>query len=89
MKREIKSNTIDGTILKSLHVKAIEFLKLVMPTTPLIQRYEELISPFHSKMAVNNQQSQNLAPIRDTLLPELVSGELRVSDAEKRVAGIE
>jgi type I restriction enzyme S subunit len=31
----------------------------------------------------NEQQSQILAALRDTLLPRLISGELRVPDAER------
>ncbi len=36
-----------------------------------------------NKIASNDDQSQTLATTRDTLLPKLLSGELRIKDAEK------
>jgi type I restriction enzyme S subunit len=36
-------------------------------------------------MQVKTEQSRTLAALRDTLLPKLISGELRVNDAEKLV----
>ena len=37
--------------------------------------------------AANDRQSATLAKLRDTLLPKLLSGEIRVSDAEAIVKG--
>jgi type I restriction enzyme S subunit len=34
-------------------------------------------------IAENEQQSYTLATLRDTLLPKLMSGEIRVKEAEK------
>lgn len=36
-----------------------------------------------SRMKVNDEESATLAAIRDALLPKLMSGEIRVTDAEK------
>jgi type I restriction enzyme S subunit len=36
-------------------------------------------------IAANRNNSQTLANLRDTLLPKLLSGELRVPEAEKQV----
>ena len=41
-----------------------------------------------SKMGENEKQSRTLAALRDTLLPKLISGEVRVKDAEKFVGEI-
>jgi type I restriction enzyme S subunit len=35
------------------------------------------------RMAENERESRILAALRDTLLPKLISGELRVKDAER------
>ncbi len=34
---------------------------------------------------VSNQESRTLAALRDTLLPKLISGEVRVPDAERMI----
>jgi len=43
------------------------------------------IKPFTEKIDANSSQSASLSEIRDALLPKLVSGEIRVKDAEKMV----
>jgi len=42
-----------------------------------------MISPLFDQLVGNAQQSHTLATLRDTLLPKLISGELRVPDAER------
>ena len=39
----------------------------------------------HKQVVFNLQESNTLASLRDTLLPKVISGELRVPDAEKFV----
>ena len=40
------------------------------------------------KIDDNKEESRTLAPLRDTLLPKLLSGELRVPDVEKFMEGL-
>jgi type I restriction enzyme S subunit len=48
--------------------------------------FDEVVEPFVSQLLANCTQSQTLAAARDSLLPKLISGELRVRDAERVVA---
>ena len=50
--------------------------------------FSMLLADIMKKIEENKKQNLNLALIRDTLLPKLISGELRVPDAEKMVADI-
>lgn len=45
--------------------------------------FSELIQPLFAKVRVNTDENVTLASLRDTLLPKLISGELRVPDTEK------
>ena len=45
-------------------------------------------NPAFQKMSKHAQESKTLANLRDTLLPKLISGELRIPDAEKLVAEV-
>jgi type I restriction enzyme, S subunit len=85
VRSEINRNMNDGTILQSLHVKAINKLRTVLPLYNVIQAYSNLIRPIHQNLERNDEESRNLASLRETLLPKLISGELRVSDAETLV----
>ena len=57
----------------------------VLPPYGLLQAFDELASPLIAKMLANAQESRTLTALRDTLLPRLIAGELRIADAEERI----
>ena len=59
--------------------------KAYVPKDKLMQLADEQISPLFELRIQNELISQTLSMLRDTLLPKLISGELRVPDAEKFV----
>jgi len=50
--------------------------KVVLPPEDIAEKFYKLISPFCERMTAN--ESLTLAQIRDTLLPKLISGDLRI-----------
>jgi type I restriction enzyme S subunit len=48
-----------------------------------MKNFDIAIAPLFDQLVSNAQQSRSLAQLRDTLLPKLISGELRVPDAER------
>jgi type I restriction enzyme S subunit len=48
--------------------------------------FAKAIEPLFAQIRANTNQSRTLATLRDTLLPKLLSGELRVTEAEKEVS---
>ncbi|PKG36814.1 restriction endonuclease subunit S [Psychrobacter sp. Sarcosine-3u-12] len=57
----------------------LEREQLVVPSESVVLKFYDTLEPIISKMS-SNQQIE-LARLRDTLLPKLMSGELRISDA--------
>ncbi|WP_414039225.1 restriction endonuclease subunit S [Acidithiobacillus sp. M4-SHS-6] len=57
-------------------------LKVVAPPTALIAAFAESTSRFRNIIAAVSRDSETLAKIRDTLLPKLISGEIRVSESK-------
>ncbi len=57
--------------------------KVLVPSAPLLDSMTEFIDPLMKQRINNELQKQTLAALRDTLLPKLISGELRASDVEK------
>ena len=55
-----------------------------------IEAFNKICKPIEEKIISNNFECRKLEEIRDTLLPKLISGELKISDAENLVeeAGI-
>jgi len=45
--------------------------------------YEACVSSLDNRIEVNERKSRTLAALHDTLLPKLISGALRVKDAER------
>jgi type I restriction enzyme S subunit len=54
----------------------------------LLDRFEDIAGAIRSRVEANYGQTRTLAALRDVLLPKLVSGELRMKDAERYAAGI-
>ena len=63
-----------------MHLKQIE---LLLPPFPLLSAHQNLVEPFFRKRQMNLQEIELLTELRDTLLPKLISGQLRIPDAEK------
>jgi type I restriction enzyme S subunit len=49
-------------------------------------KFSRVTRPLLAKMAENEREARTLAAIRDALLPKLISGELRVTDAQRFMA---
>jgi type I restriction enzyme S subunit len=83
MRNEINLKVDTGTILDALNVRNIPRLRLVLPSLSLLESFERVSRPLRAKMAKNLSENSGLATVRDTLLPKLLSGEIRVKDAAK------
>ena len=85
MREEIELRKDSGTILDALNVRNIPKLRVVLPGDAVLKQFERLCRPFRSRMEQNQQESSTLAALRDTLLPKLISGELRIPDIDRIV----
>jgi len=75
---EVARNTDIGTILDALNVRSIPRLRLALPDGDLAMQFEEIGRPMRAKMEANLEERRTLAALRDTVLPKLVSGEVRL-----------
>jgi type I restriction enzyme S subunit len=60
----------------------IASFKLVEPSNALFSAYQNMAWPLRKKILHNRQQAQTLETLRDTLLPRLISGQLRLPEVE-------
>jgi len=56
----------------------IKNYKIIIPDNICLTQFEDTLKTLYEQYAVNNSESKHLAIIRDTLLPKLMSGEIRV-----------
>ena len=60
-------------------------IRTVAPGGSAMEAFDRLSRPMYRKVVEHERESRTLAALRDTLLPKLISGELRVPDAERLV----
>ncbi len=68
--------------LSQTNMWRINFLK---PTREVSEHFGSLLEPLFVRFRHNSEQAQTLATLRDTLLPRLISGQLRVPEAEAQI----
>ncbi|HUM44000.1 MAG TPA: restriction endonuclease subunit S [Fervidobacterium sp.] len=74
-----------GTVI--LHASSsIDELTFSFPDERKLEEFNEMITPIFSKMQLNKRQFRILEKLRDTLLPKLMSGEVRVKYVEEEMA---
>lgn len=67
----------------SLTTKLLAGLQLILPNKVIIEAFDETAVPVLNKIAHSLKESKALSDLRDALLPKLITGQLRIKDAEK------
>jgi type I restriction enzyme S subunit len=67
--------------------EALSHFLVVSPPKEIAELFGQLIMPLFSRVYAATRESRTLAALRDTLLPKLISGALRVKDVE-RLTGV-
>jgi type I restriction enzyme S subunit len=73
----------DGAAYPAVSNEIILDTSFVEPPPDLVMGFHKLVSPLIQRLEISDQESTVLSDLRDTLLPKLISGELRIPDAEK------
>ena len=71
-----------GTTRVSLNARALSLFPLVDPPSGVASAFTAVVSTLRNRLVQSAKELQVLADLRDTLLPKLVSGEVRVLSAE-------
>ena len=60
---------------------------IVNPPEIILTKFNDSVGPMFDRLYGSHFESNTITSLRDTLLPKLISSELRVSDAEKFAEG--
>ncbi len=71
-----------GSVQKNFGPMHLKQIKLICPPLNLISHYEAIAHPLFEKILGNRTHLDTLTALRDTLLPRLISGQLRLPEAE-------
>lgn len=76
---------VTGAVQPKLNQENMCRIPFILPPPHICSLFRERITPIYSLFRANLEQMNILTAIRDMLLPKLLSGEIRVKDAEKFV----
>src|SRR5690606_35020548 len=68
----------EGTVFGSINKKQFEALRFVAPPDEAVREFQTIVQPMDKRIENNARQAATLATLRDTLLPRLIAGQLRV-----------
>ena len=85
---DIIKGRASGTTFAEISKRNFRPILALVPPKKVITAFDEQVAPLYAQMTLALQESRTLAELRDTLLPKLISGEVRVPDAEKFLDGV-
>ena len=69
-----------GSAQPNINPTQIETIDLILPDNEQLEKYLDISIPIFDKVLENNSQIQTLQATRDTFLPKLMSGKVRVDE---------
>ena len=79
---EIENMAVGSTGQTELPRDRVKVMTIIIPSQDSMIRFNNIIEPMAISMYNNIIESRRLAELRDTLLPKLMSGELKVNEVE-------
>ena len=72
-----------GSVFTNLNTGRFKRLPILIPQAEVLSAYSNICRAILDRMLIALEESKTLSKLRDTLLPKLISGQLRIPDAEK------
>ena len=85
LRTEIIGMASGGSVAPNLNKGDFSCIRVTQPSKSLMSSFDEIAGKLFDKILVNQKENQTLAELRDTLLPQLISGKLRIPDAQKLI----
>lgn len=78
LKKQNIADIVTGAVQPKISQGNLKALPIVLPPTEVVEQICAAIAPLYAKLDKNIEQTRSLTALRDTLLPKLMSGEVRV-----------
>jgi type I restriction enzyme S subunit len=78
----------NGSTFMEISKKAFRPIPASVPTPNLLARFDDVAGALFARLVENECQAQSLAEVRDTLLPRLISGQLRLPEVKAQVEDV-
>ncbi|SBT08996.1 hypothetical protein ACCAA_660050 [Candidatus Accumulibacter aalborgensis] len=78
---EVIKRRANGSTFMEISKKSFRPIPALVPSTPVIAAFIGIAGALFERLVENEKQAQTLSTLRDTLLPRLISGQLRLPEA--------
>lgn len=85
---EVVHQNANGSTFQEISKANFRPIGVTVATIEIHRAFDEVATPIFERIVANEKESRTLAATRDLLLPKLMSGEVRVKDAEKQVGEV-
>jgi len=75
-----------GSAVPSLTTQLLNKINVIVPANQVVLKYDETVTIWFDTIDSNIVQNQTLTQLRDTLLPKLISGEVRLKEFKATIA---
>lgn len=82
LKKQLDVFNGEGTVFGSINRKSLNEMPILIPSSEKLDEFEALVAPMDAAIHNNYDEICRLEQLRDSLLPQLMSGELDVSDID-------
>jgi type I restriction enzyme S subunit len=72
----------NGSTFVEISKKAFRPIPALIPPPEIVNAFAEAAGALFDRLVENERQAQTLSTLRDTLLPRLISGQLRLPEAQ-------
>ena len=79
--RDWFNSRANGAAQQNISKAIVSAYRVVIPSDSVLLAFNEVAASVHNRIRGNSEQAQTLATLRDTLLPRLISGQLRLPEA--------
>ncbi|HDQ4554803.1 restriction endonuclease subunit S [Pseudomonas aeruginosa] len=81
-KMEVIKGRANGSTFMEISKKAFRPIPALVPSAAVLEAFADIADPLFERLVKNERQAQTLTQLRDTLLPRLISGQLRLPEAQ-------
>lgn len=78
LKQTNVSSIVTGAVQPKISQANLKSVPITMPPINLLNQYNDIIKPLFDQIRTNQNQIQQLSTLRDTLLPKLMNGEIKI-----------
>jgi len=68
-----------GSATLNINTKIFSNIKVIMPTNNILEKFNKIVSPIFNSILLNSRENLKLSQIRDSLLPKLITGKIRIN----------